>query len=373
MNSPHVFQQAAVVVLTSLVATTPGSKHSKHPKPAHRAAVSQGMGARSAKTKIKAKIKIAHKAAPDGPHGFASSPTQDEMRLLPAIHAAGLTGDHSQVPVIVASLGTLSDPFYYAEPLQALARLGATEALPAIDAVIQDNKNQDTTNYAVAARARLVAEAAVSGLPDGPVKAAVKIARFYQELGLTPAQLNQAEAQYQPQRTHRLPSGGPVPAPVGVAAVRQIADMVYHGNYGDYAALPGVAQVDFTPDYGAALKMRLAPLTQQQRISTMIQEMMGKKVYTMLDDMEGQLLANVGAAASQAIADQLMMMEANRSNYTDGDFSAMFGVLSDIGDTDQAPLVEHFEHDPDDSLAEHAKGAYYNVSQGVPVVSVIGY
>lgn len=54
-------------------------------------------------------------------------------------------------------------------------------------------------------------------------------------------------------------------------------------------------------------------------------------------------------------------------------FGAMLGILADVGDETQAPLVEHFEHDPDASIAEHAKGAHYNVAQSVPIQVVIGY
>lgn len=292
MNASYIPLKAIAIALAVTAASSSSPKHSSHPKPAHKASARTPAPARPASGVAKPPS-----AKAGGPGSPGPSPTQDEQRLLPAIHAAGFAGDHTDVPALVASFQTLSSPFFYREPLNALARLGAVEALPAVDAVIEADRDQDTTNFAVAARARLVAEDAVSGLPSGPAKAA-KVARFYKELGLTPADLNKAEAWFQPQRLQRLPSGSPVPAPIGADAVQQLADMVYRGNYADYAALPGVSQVDFGPDYGAALKMRLAPLSQQQRISTMIQELANKTTWSLLDNLETQLLVDEGKAAS---------------------------------------------------------------------------
>ena len=286
---------------------------------------------------------------------------------------AGLHQDRTRIQAMIAVLNDPVNAETHETALLALARLGATEALPKIDALILANSDQEVTNYAIGARARLVAEAAVKETASKADAARLKVERFYQQMKLAPNDLNAAEDDYQ--QILRSPSsvGTPLVTPVGVMAVDELADMVYRGNYRDYESLPGIKEVNFGIDYGAALKIRLAPLSRQQRITTMISEMSSKTKWKMLDNLEGQLLADEGPAASQAIASKLHEVMIHRSQYSAEGIGSMFGVLGDIGDPSYAPLVESFKEDADPAVAEYAERSYGAIAKGIRVQVVYGY
>ena len=216
--------------------------------------------------------------------GFSAQPSDKQSTELATLRRAGLQGDRSQIATLINNLTAPAHRAYVQTSLHALAQLGATEALPAIDKVCRDTSDRDNQGYARVARARLIAESGALGSVEGKVEASAKMSRFYQELALTPAELNTGlshnqSASYQPQ-------------PMEVYAVREIADMVYRGSYADYAALPGVAQVDFHADAPAALKMRLSAIVPERRLGTMIQELSQKKTLMMDDNFEIQLAAH---------------------------------------------------------------------------------
>ncbi len=298
---------------------------------------------------------------------------EDKDRMIDN-RLAGLRQDRTRIPATIAALNPPAKAETHMTNLLALARLGAVEALPAIDALIAADADQETTSYAIAARARLVAEADAREQNVGADRASAKVQRFYEQLRLSPDDLNGAEAAFQP--SLQQPGGGGravVVTPVGVNAVQELADMVYHGSYKDYALLPGVTGVNFQVDHGAGLKMRLAPLSRQQRITTMVEELSHKKKYALWDALEGQLLADEGSAASQAMAAKLRDIREHRSGYSAEGIGSMFGILGDIGDPAYAPLVESFREDSDPAVAEYAERTYGAIAKGIRVQAVYGY
>lgn len=239
-----------------------------------------------------------------------------------------------------------------------------------MDTFITGAFDPDDVAFARAARARLLAEAAGQGINSGPAQAAAKVARFYQALGLTPASLNAAVS---------AESNDPRPryqreaAPLAVYALRELADMVYRGNYRDYASLPGVAVVDFTPDGPAALKMRLAPLPQPQRMDTMLGELSHKDKLLKEDNFEIQLAADEGLSASHAVAARLRYMQAHREQFAGIGFAALFDVLRGVGDKEQAPLVAQFQHDSDYDVGYYSRMDFYKLQRGMQRQYVAGY
>lgn len=157
--------------------------------------------------------------------------------------------------------------------------------------------------------------------------------------------------------------------------MEQLADMVYHDSYKDYAALPGIAAVNFSADPPAALKMRLAPLSRPERITAMIYDLTHRTrtVWSAVDNDEVQLLDDEGLDASHAVADQLKTMEQHQGEYKPTAFGAMFSVLNNVGDKEQAPLVYHFKSNPDPVIAEYADRLYDLVAKGSQTLIVSGY
>ena len=81
--------------------------------------------------------------------------------------------------------------------LYALAQIGVTEALPAVDSLLATSPDIGSVNYAVAAKARLLAENDAQAIKDPKARAQAKIAALYQRAGLTPDAFNRAAKEYQ--------------------------------------------------------------------------------------------------------------------------------------------------------------------------------
>ena len=281
-----------------------------------------------------------------------------DSNMIEDFRQAGLHRDSSRISAMVSALKSPPHIGYTYTTIHALAQLGAMEALPTIEACAQDSDNRqdetrgDLCNFSKAARARLLAENEARPITDSKTASAAKIHRFYKELGLTPNQLNEAlDAYYHPPQTVANSQGTPewvsLPSdtapvhPVGVYAVRELADMMYHGDFKELAALPEVSQINFSGDYPSALKVRLAALPPSERLNTMLQELSQKKVLTHWENYEIQLASNEGLAASDAVATLLKTMEANPSQYADVGFMALVRVMSGTGDQTKAALVRH--------------------------------
>jgi len=280
----------------------------------------------------------------------------DESKQIASMRRAGITGDRTQVPAMIAVLSDPSHPHPLAirTALHALAQLGATEALPFVDAVAQSKTLEP--DYVKVVRQRLLAESDARSTADTNAQAATKISTFYSGLGLTPDQLNAATASLQ--------SGSPKQPGLHLSALREIADMAYHGIYNDYAALPGVKQLNFQQDYPSALKIRLAPLARVDRVNAMIDDLAHTQSIGPKQKYEMQLLDDEGILASHAAAAQLQQMDSHRNQYPREGFEAIFSVLSGAGDSTQAPLVDHYTQDQDGYIAYFASNAYPDVKAG---------
>lgn len=294
----------------------------------------------------------------------------NETESLAKIRVAGLRQDRSQIPDIIATLNKPPHGVFMTAAMQALARMGATEGLDAVEKRIPasltpkqlsmtDPRAIEVINYARVARARLLAESAAKPIVGKDAQAAAKIARFYAELKLTPADLNAAVPPLD-----QKPALGFINTPLEVYAMREIADMVYHGSYASFAALPGVAQVHFSQYGPAALKMRLAALSQSQRMNTMIEELAKTSIETSDEPYETQLLADEGFPATQAVAAKLHEIDKRRDEYSSHGFAALFNVLRGIGDQGQTGLISQFQHDTDGVVANYANQVYYDVRDG---------
>ena len=287
----------------------------------------------------------------------------DEERLRSA-RQAGLRADRTHVPDLIAILQEKPTPtrFLMETTLHSLAQLGATDALPALNALTQSGKGQDgkglvepnVVNAARAARARLVAEAAAGPDTGSPVQAQAKLDHFYSELGETPTDLNAALQAYTKEAAK--PGGADIAPkyPVELYAVRQLADIAYRSAYKGFTNLPGMSQVNFALDARSALKVRLAPLSDAERASWLVQDLSTKAVVTDPEQAEIQLAGELGTTASAIAGAKLQEMDQNHTKYGRAAFNALFGVLSVSGGPERI-LLKHFESDPNPFIAEYAR------------------
>lgn len=306
----------------------------------------------------------------------------EDANLIAAIRQAGIKGDNTKTQTIIESLKRPTHRTYVYTCLHALAQLGAIEALPTIDTVIQNSQDQEGSNFARVAKARLIAEDSAKTIIDNRTRAVTKTKRFYKELSLTPADLNAGLKASQSPITDEngrisIATGGHKPHSVELYAVRELADLVYKDGYKDFADLAEVDQVDFQQDYASALKMRLAPLSRDQRLVTIIQELSRKTALTFNDYNEIQLAVNEGQVASHAAANELRKMESHRDQYNQinhhSGFTALFQVIAGVGDEQQAPLINHFKQDQDPAVRHYADIMYDDIAAGIKRESMPAY
>ncbi len=269
-------------------------------------------------------------------------------------------------------------PFVWRAGLHALAQLGAVEALPLVDRSVEE-RYEDESNFAQAARARLIAEASGSEIPAAEGHAGVKVRAFFRELDRTHTTLNAdlyafrhpAAALNERGQRFFISTTGPTTQPVAIYALRQLADMVYHGEFARYAVLPDVVLTHFREDYGSALKMRLAPLSRPERLQTLVEELAHRQVLRGETRYDMQLAANEGEEAGRLIAAKLEQMEANREGYSGAGFTALFRVLGGLGDARYEPVVRRFFQKPGKINCNNL--GYYNVRDGIAVTLVSAY
>lgn len=266
------------------------------------------------------------------------------------VHHAAIQGDSSHLSTMIGAFNNPpkgeygTDLLLRMSLLHSFAILGANEALPSLDAAIAGDLDtpgatpQDNQSVAFAAKvvkARLQAQSGAASIKDSKARSAAQVKSFYQELGLTPSGINAAVASYRSALAQfRAHFAGPhipgPPAPLELYAMREVADMIYHGYYSDYAGLPEVSQTNFALDPGAGLKLQLAPLSPEQRTNALIKTLSSEKTTPEESSYARQLLADEGDAALPAINARIQEIKTHPEKYQ-GRFG-LSGGLSVLGD-----------------------------------------
>ena len=299
-----------------------------------------------------------------GGYPIAETSGQREARIA-AMRTAGLKGDRSQIPSLLTVLKDKKDTVYILPALHVLAQLGAQEALPAIEEVISDPSNGERHRiYAQVVRARLLAERDVKSIDDPDQRARMKLRRFLDALTLDVEQLSQAQAKQKALRMRRR--GFTI---IEIHSLRELADMIYKEKD---TALRDAAYdlgIDFAQDAPAALKVRVAPLSQQTRVKELIEELADRNALTENDYYTIQLAVDEGVVASRAAAAKLQEMKTKSEQTTcHAGFAALFFLISGVGDREQAPVVAQFLNDSNRWIAHYAGIAYPDIREGIPKV-----
>jgi len=293
-------------------------------------------------------------------------PLPGDVDRLTTLRLAGITGDQSQIPALIAALGSPSESVE-TTALLALAQMGATEALPAVGKIIQKPPNPWTGNYARAARARLLAEAKARVQAPAGARLQIRVAAFLVAVKLRPAQIvGDLEAQR-----------GQIPRPVGdtltVCACEEIADMIYRSGLQYTRPLPVLRGLRFALVPGARLKIQLAQLPKGQRLPWMIARIVASPVSGIGELRLIQLAADEGRPASRAAAAKLKEIRAHRSRYPSSGFAGLFDVIRSAGDPAQASLVRSFTRDGDRWVAFVAGDSWPSIARGQREQVLTGY
>jgi hypothetical protein len=243
--------------------------------------------------------------------------------------------------------------------IHSLAQMGAEEALPALDnyvalqtdTAVHQFPDVGLLNFIKAARARLVAEESARNFKTEPQKTNAKVVSLCQELGLSVAGINKAATTYKAQ--YPGPWHNP-PLPVGVYAMREIADIVYDSPVHDLKSVPVANALEGKSDYPSQLKLQLVGLAEAQRIEWLINDLAHKKALTPDQEYELQLVEAYGIPAGNAAVGMLARMDNHRDEYKGGGFDALIHVVYETG-YQAAQVQEHYRDDPDPSVSDSAR------------------
>ena len=293
--------------------------------------------------------------------------TAEDADHLAGLRVAALHMDRTKIPAMLAALKE-DNPSAVVSGLHALALLGATQALPAINQIVKSHLDSSTVRYAVAARARLLAEAEGDKYPPGSEQNNAKINTFLSQIGLTSSQITSGVTTF-----YQSPQEQQQGWTEDVYAMEEIADMAYRSQSSTFLSLPELQGLDFSRDPGSALKVELARMPQKQRLPWMVNELSHEQKRNGKTSLLMQLVIDEGIPASHASAEKLGEMKQNRSEYPYTGFSALFDVFRGIGDQKQAAVIALFLHDSDDWVSYYAQQSYPVVQSGCREQTAVGY
>jgi hypothetical protein len=304
--------------------------------------------------------------------------TPEQSARQARLRKIGMTGDVSQKSRLVAALNNPINEREVINAIDALLRLHAPETLTFAQRILAETELPELRNYVEVAAARYKAERTYRrslkrppSEQDSQHLAEDFLFDFLRNLHLDVPQLNEGVLQDKAivkglHATHLTVNKETL-------ALRQIAEVIY--RYRD-RALANVAtnwNIRFDVDAGAALKWRLALLSQKERIEWLVNGLAEKKVFMIDDYFTVQLTVDEGKAAGKAIAAKLEEMDKKRGKYSTVGFTGLFRVLSGLGHRDYEPLLARFQEDADDKVAHYARNAYPKVARGMPCQYEYGY
>lgn len=287
---------------------------------------------------------------------FGGGPTANNDAWMQATRRAGRQEDVQQTGRLTKALRDgsylASDPNAVATML-ALSQIGSADALPTINTFLEQEQKKitpdsDAVNAALVARARIIAQQGTETIPGGLV-----LRRFYAALQQTPEQINADVANYV-KACSKPVSDLRVDPPLGVYALRTVADMAYQRRGSDLMQFPEATALNFAADPRSALKVRLAPLSDRERAAWLVETLSHSKAVSTQENYEIQLAGDLGDIVEPLAAAKVQDMSINREKYHVAAFYALFGVLYLSGEPG-AVVVKPYLKDKDPIIADAAR------------------
>jgi len=287
--------------------------------------------------------------------------SQQEEVLLAKMWRARISGDHAQTSVMLNYLKkpvTQQHPALTHTAMQALARLGAMEALTTIEEMAQRSSpgSSPVQRYAQVARARLLAEESIG---ENPPSAAVKMRRYLSALKLTPNQINAALSN----SNQRFGDQQNVPE---IVASREIVDMIYHKRDMTLAKQAQALGIRLDLNASFVVELQIAPLSRQERVEWLIKELKKADVLSSREYHLIQLTAAEGKTASHAAAVALEQMRSSGQIYNYGAVAGLLKVIGLVADKGESPIVLTFSTDSNPALSRVAQQVLRRIERGVP-------
>ena len=267
----------------------------------------------------------------------------DEQDMLARVRDAALNGDVSRKDDILRCLAS-KHPTIRLAGMHAAALLALPEADQILQTIAATSRDDFTRMMAKVCLSRLRAEVLAAGLTSGSDKAAACLRKFLVEMNLTSETVNSASADYSANsRTRSFP-------PTEVWALRQIADMAYRGEYGDYSRIPDFTGLHFGSDAWASLVARFAMVPKATRPAALADFIADSAIWGAEAPLAAQLLADAGDTGCQAAADKLKTMLASAKTYPANGWEGLMRVLEARQAMEYEPLLKDIAaHGPKDA------------------------
>jgi len=254
----------------------------------------------------------------------------EEIEAIALLRAVVISKDTAQIPVVLQYLKHRSDKVRAAAAL-TLGRLKVLEARPLLESLAQNDKW--AKRAAQVALARLEAESK----GKDPIE---KVTVFLSVLGLTLERLNRS-VQFD-KFTKKLTTPHHL-------ELLELVDMLAEMKRRGVETQTVEWQIPFEADYAASLKLQLSTMSQKQRITFLIQNILNLHG-TVERYYDVQALADEGPAAVPAIISALQEIhrEIKRNGFTrkGGAIGNLIGALRCIGDKRALDILRAFEAQP---------------------------
>lgn len=233
----------------------------------------------------------------------------------------------------------------YAATFVALGRLGDARAIPAIEAFVQEPTRQHLKPFAVVAVARIKAENAVPH-PKTVAEWERKVQVFSQALGVSLREIGEASKAENVYVYLKPPD-------VSRLALRALAEMAveaHRGGVREAVEWCEASGIEWQNDVAASLTVRLAFLSEEERIRWLLGHLQSRNAFTPADSYFEQALADCGKGALKPITDWLDQVLQERSTEerntpytrTDNLLKEGFKLLAGIGVHESQLLLRQY-------------------------------
>ena len=188
----------------------------------------------------------------------------------------------------------------YAATFVALGRLGDARAIPAIEAFVQEPTRQHLKPLAVVAVARIKAENTVPH-PKTVAEWERKVQVFSQALGVSLKEIGEASKA----ENGYVYLESPEVSRLALRALAEMAVEAYKGGVLEAINRCEAAGVRWQNDVAASLTVRLAYLSEEERIRWLLGYLRSRNAFTPADSYFEQALADCGEGALKPITDWL--------------------------------------------------------------------
>lgn len=295
---------------------------------------------------------------PYSSHGVPLPPlTGKGVSLVAEIREAGLKRDRSKLPLVRESL-QVPHPFILISALLAAGRLGDIESIPKIEN-LQDHHDERVRNLAKVIPARIRAENTVHRIASTN-DLLRKVNHFMSEVRFSKARIEEGARAFKTAFEARKV----LYPPPEVYALRCIADFVAEASEAGVVNAASLVGFDFSQDYAAQLKVRLASMPKSKKIDWLIEFLARKKTVRYEDYYAVRALADEGIDAVKPILAKLKSLRTNRQGYFYAGISTLFETLDCIGDRSAIPILRDYLNDPDPNLRHYAQQSIARIERG---------